>query len=178
MAVGNGELRTPANAVVRNAGAEALYENASFVAGLEALGLSPNFAAVIGLITDVRASDLVARLEHIKGGGQPGTGSLGIHQIYRTLSKLCAGQENFFATVGDLSMTEFHRRFSDGGGLVCIRDMDGNCLLSYFSGRDVFHKSELFVPTGAAYQNIWQALNIGPPGLSACTVECRERVDC
>jgi hypothetical protein len=174
VAVGNGEIRTPANAVIRNAQTETLYENNSFVAGLEALGLSPDFAAAIGLITDVRASDLVSRLEDIKSGKQLSTGTIGINHIYRTLSKLCARQPTFLAMAGDLPILELRRRFSDGGGLVCVRDGEWKRPSDLFSGRDVFHKPELFVPSSSAYADLWQALEIGPPALNDCTRVCRE----
>jgi hypothetical protein len=120
VAVGNGELRTPGSSVVRNPQTETLYEAASFIMGLENINLSSEFVAALDLITDVRVSDLIAKLEDIRTNEKKGDSSA-ILQIYRTLSKLCPKEGLYLADVGDLSQHEFRQRFSEGAGLVCLR---------------------------------------------------------
>ena len=100
VAVSNGELRTPGAAVIRNAQTETLYETASFIAGLEGINLSSEFASALNLITDVRASDLVKKLEEIRLSGSKEDTATTL-QIYRALAKLCP--EGAWGDVGDMN---------------------------------------------------------------------------
>jgi hypothetical protein len=173
VAVSNGDLRAPGAAVIRNPQTETLYEAKSFVSGLEGVDLSSEFASSLGLITDVRASDLVAKLEAIRSNGDQ-KDVAGILQIFRTLSKLCPKQELLFGDVGDISQTDFRRMFSDGGGLICLRPGEWKRPSDLFSGRDVFHRPELFVPAAPAYADLWRVLQIRAPELGDCSRFCRQ----
>ena len=118
VAVSNGELRTPGTAVVRNAQTETLYETASFIAGLEGINLSSEFASALDLIIDVRASDLVKKLEEVRLSGSKEDAAT-ILQLYRALAKLCP--EGAWGDVGDMNQLEFKRRFGEGRGLICLQ---------------------------------------------------------
>lgn len=171
--VGNGELSEPSKAVIRSPQTETLYESKAFVFGVDAAEINSDFAASIGLITAVRASDLVEHLKAVKAGQK--TGDIAhIMQVYRTLSKLSPKLSEPYGAMGDVSPSEARAKFSEGTGLICLREGEWRKPADLFSGRDIFHEADMFVPGGAAYADLWRILQIHPPELADCTRYCRK----
>src|SRR5262249_38158119 len=152
VAVGKGDLVVPASAVIRTARTETLYSSDSFVCDVEGADLGSALAAELRLITDIRASDLVAHLERIRDGSED-IEHARVLEAYRTLAKLCPKDTN--GRVGDLWAHELRKRFSTGEGLISIKLGDWKRPEELFSGKDVFHEPELFLPSGPAYSELW-----------------------
>lgn len=165
VAVGKGDLVSPASAVIRTPQTEALYESGLFVCDVTESDVASGLASKLTLITDVRASDLVAHLERIRNGKEKVEHNH-LFQIYRTLAKLCPKES--IAQVGDLRGVDFRQRFSNGEGLISIRPWEWNRPEILFSGKDIFHQPELFVPAGPALSNLWRVLEVRPPSLTDC----------
>jgi hypothetical protein len=171
--VGNGELSEPSKAVIRSPQTETLYESNTFIFGADAAEINGDFAASIDLITAVRASDLVKHLRSIKSVEKSGDVAH-IMQVYRTLSKLCPKPSEPFGPMGDVSSVDAQSLFSEGTGLICLRKGEWKRPADLFSGRDIFHEPDMFVPGGAAYADLWRLLQIRPPELVDCTRHCRK----
>jgi hypothetical protein len=171
--VGNGELSEPSKAVIRSPQTETLYESNTFIFGIDAADVNNDFATSVGLITAVRASDLIEHLKAIKSGQKPGDVAH-IMQVYRTLSKLCPKPSELFVPMGDIAASDAQMKFSEGTGLICLRQGEWKKPADLFSGRDIFHETDLFVPGGAAYADLWRILQIRPPELADCTRYCRK----
>lgn len=171
--VGNGELSEPSKAVIRSPQTETLYESRAFIFGVDAAEINDEFASSIGLVTAVRASDLVEHLKAIKAGQKSGD-IAHVMQVYRTLSKLCPKPAEPFGTMGDVSPFDARTIFGEGTGLICLRQGEWKKPSELFSGRDIFHEAEMFVPGGAAYADLWRLLQISPPELADCIKYCRK----
>lgn len=171
--VGNGELSEPSKAVIRSPQTETLYDSKTFITGIDSSEINDDFAAAIGLITAVRASDLVEHLKAIKRGDKPADVAH-IMLVYRTLSKLCPAASDPWGAMGDVSPSHARNEFGMGTGLICLRRGEWRKPSDLFSGRDIFHETNLFVPGGAAYADLWRFLQIRPPELSDCTRYCRK----
>ncbi len=170
--VGNGDLSEPSKAVLRSPQTETLYDSKTFIAGVEASEINNALAVAIGLITAVRASDLMAHLRAIKLGEKSATNAE-IMQVYRTLSKLCSPASEPWGDVGDVSAHDVRREFSSGSGLMRLQQDGWKKPSDFFSGRDIFHEPQLFVPSAAAYADLWRTLQIRKPELSDCARYCR-----
>jgi hypothetical protein len=100
IAVGNGDLVRPDNAVIRNAQTETLYSSNLFVCDIKEADVKPQLTSQLKLITAVRANDLVAHLEQIREG-QLEVEHGHVLQTYRALAGLCP--DNAYAQIGDMS---------------------------------------------------------------------------
>lgn len=168
----SGKLCRPDQAVIRTVQTQAAYPAASFVANIAADDIDQAFAASLKLITDVRASDLVAALESLRS--EPGPPSVErALQAYRALAKQCPANPGWNTKVGDMSIFDLKQRFGAGNGLVLVPDAaeDGGVWrrpADLLVGRDVIHQPERFAPGGPSCARLWTALGIQAPQLDDC----------
>ena len=174
MAVRNGELVTPDRAVIRSAQTETLYSNDLFVCNVKEADVRPELASELKLITAVRASDLVSHLEQIRDKSLE-IEHRRIMQAYEALANLC--RDYPYGQIGDMRPWELQRHFSDGKGLISLRPGEWKLPKEVFSGKDIFHQPELFVPSEATYAKLWRALDVQIPGLIDCINYCRRLAD-
>jgi len=175
VAVGTGDLAIPKVAVVRSSQTQAIYEAGAFAVGLALDEVHLGFAAAIDLIVDVRASHLLDLLTSLKAeGGEVDTQR--IHGIYRSLARLRTGTYSYQWKVGDLEPTTLRRRF-ENEALVWVgtegEPGQWRSPSSLFVGRDIFHDPTRFAPAGAAYQKLWELLNLRAPDVGDCVAELR-----
>ena len=88
VAVGTGALRVPGEAVVKTSQTQTIYASEDFIAGVTADDLRSGLASELKIITDVRASDLVAVIEGARVSVD-GVDALRVLGAYRSLAKLC-----------------------------------------------------------------------------------------
>lgn len=173
VAVGDGQLVEAERAVIKSVQTQALYQDSEFACGVEEADVSAELAAALRLITEVRVSDLVAHLRQIRDAGKPFE-LAEVLAVYRTLASFCPDAISGYSRIGDLLAGDLRERFSDGLGLICIGPGQWRKPTELFSGKDVFHQPDRFVPAGAAYQSLWRALDVRKPDLSDCIRYCKE----
>lgn len=178
VAVGTGALTTPSRAVIRSSQTQTIYAAEDFACGVMPEDVRPAFATTLKLITDVRASDLVAFLEQSRASPD-GLDPIRLQQAYRSLSKLCPNVVGWNSKVGDLQINELRHRFSGGDGLIWVPSADGATGSwrrpdQLFVGRDIFLNPERFVPGGPSCQDLWGALQVRRPTLDACIATLRD----
>jgi hypothetical protein len=150
IAIGRGDLVTPAEAVVKTLETQTLYANSAFALELDLGDFSSDFANTLGLITSVRVSDEAQ-----------------IMQIYRNIAKHVPRAVAWNSRVGDVAVQDLRTAFSERSGLVYV----GGAWKSpgdLFLGKDIFHDRARFAPGGPAYASLWQALGIHEPDLDDC----------
>lgn len=179
VAVGNGALVVPGEAVVKTQETQSYYTPDFFISGITLDDLRIEFRRAMKFITDVRASDLTKLLMQIRDSGEP-VDTPRVLQLYRSLAKLCPRGAGRLGFVGDLMLAELQRRFSTGRGLIWVQEAEGGAGAwrrpsQLFRGRDIFHEPELFVPAGPSYQDLWLALGVEKPGLEDCANAVRRR---
>jgi hypothetical protein len=168
----SGKSCRPDEAVIRTVQTQAAYAAGSFVANIAADDLDPAFTGALRLITDVRASDLVAAVEAVRA--EPGPPDIDrALQAYRALAKQCPPNPGWNSKVGDLSLHDLKQRFGAGSGLIVVPLADTEGLAwrkpaDLLVGRDVIHQPERFAPGGASCARLWAALGIQPPKLGDC----------
>lgn len=170
IAVGRGELVPPSSAVIKTNETLTLY--GTFVAGVEANEIAPGLASALGLIVDVRVSDLLAHLKEIRDVGEPGDPDH-IMNVYRNISRRCPRDASWSSHVGDVSVQELRRAFSDGPGLIYSRDGVWCHPSQLFRGKDIFHDRSRIVPGGVTCENLWLSLGVLEPSLDDCVAACR-----
>lgn len=168
----SGKLCRPDQAVIRTVQTQAAYPAASFVANVAADDVDPAFAASLKLITDVRASDLVAALESLRSEPGPPSAERAL-QAYRALAKQCPANPGWNTKIGDMSVFNLKQRFGAGSGLVLVPNaaQDGGVWrkpADLLVGRDVIHQPERFAPGGPSCVRLWAALGIQTPQLDDC----------
>ena len=172
VAVGQGRLVSPASAVVKTAETRTLYQSHAFAVGLQPKAVSRDFAAAIGLITEVRLSDLLEHLAQIRDADEPADDAQ-ILQIYRNIARICPRSAAWNTRIGHVTAQELRARFSEGAGLIHIGDGVWRRPGDLLRGRNVFHDPARFVPPSPACTNLWSVLNVREPTLNDCMACCR-----
>lgn len=175
IAVGRGRLVPPASAVIKTAETQTLYPRSTFAVGVEPKVVRNDFANALGLITDVRLSDLVEHLIGIRDGENP-IDERRILQIYRSIAKICPNSASWNTLIGDITAQDLRERFSEGAGLIHIGDGAWRKPADLLRGRNIFHDPARFVPGGPACTKLWSVLNVRQPSLNDCITCCRALV--
>nr|WP_294814716.1 DUF3883 domain-containing protein [uncultured Sphingomonas sp.] len=178
IAVGAGDLAVPERAVVKGSQTQTLYGAKSLIAGIAFEDLRGEMPAALKLITDVRASDLVAKLEEMRAGsGRVDADQT--QQLYRALAKLCVPSTGWDPKISDMLTSTLRERFGRPPGLIFVPATTGNTgrwrrPVELFSGSDIFHSPERFVPGGPSFAALWKALNVARPALDDCILVLKE----
>jgi hypothetical protein len=178
VAIGTGDLTTPEHAVVRNSQTQTLYGAKSFIAGIGPDDLRGAMPSALKINFDVRATDLVGKLEQLRDdhaqldSDHPG-------QLYRALARISPTNVSWNSKVGDMALSSLRERFERSPGLVFVPNAKTNggrwCRPSeLFSGSDIFHAPERFVPGGSSYSPLWTVLNVRRPSLDDCFGRLKE----
>ena len=170
-----GRLVPPALAVVKTADTRTLYPTSAFAVGLEPKTVRNEFADAIGLITDVRLSDLVQHIAHIRDGEEP-VDNAQILQIYRNIARICPNSAAWNTRIGDVTAQELRARFSEGAGLIHVDEGVWRGPADLLSGRNILHDPTRFAPGGPACAKLWSVLNVREPSLADCIASCRALV--
>ena len=175
IAVGRGRLVPPASAVIKTADTRTLYPTSAFAVGLEPKTVRNEFAVAVALITDVRLSDLVQHVAHIRDGEEPVDNSQ-ILQMYRNIARFCPSSAAWNTRIGDVTAQELRARFSEGAGLIHVDDGVWRGPADLLRGRNIFHDPARFAPGGPACAKLWSVLNVREPSLTDCIASCRALV--
>ena len=175
IAVGRGRLTRPASAVVKTANTRTLYPSSSFAVAIEPKAVRDDFAVAIGLITDVRLTDLVEHLAQIRDGKDP-VDSAQILQIYRNIAQICPNTAAWNTRIGDMTAQQLRARFSEGPGLIHVGDGVWRGPADLRKGGNIFHDASRFAPGGPACARLWSVLNVREPSLTDCIASCRALV--
>lgn len=170
IAVGRGELEKPNSSVLKTPETQTMYQ--IFICNVEPRDVKESFATALRLITDVRISDLLKRLETLRDSNAT-TDSSEILQIYRTIAKRCPETATYNMRIGEITVQDLRRRFLDGDGLIYFADGNWRRPDQVMRGADIFHGRRLFVPDGKIYANLWRALDVAEPNLDDCIQFCR-----
>ena len=172
IAVGRGQLLPPGSAVIKSAKTQTLYPRAAFAVGVKPTDIGGEFAAALGLITDVRLSDLVKHLADVRDGEQP-INPAHVLQIYRSIARVCPNSASWNTRVGDMTVQMLRTQFSEGVGLIHSGGSIWHRPADLLRGEDIFHDHGRFVPGGPACSNLWSILDVREPTLDDCIAYCR-----
>lgn len=175
ISIGRGRLVPPSSAVIKTADTKTLYPSNAFAVGIDPNHVHPEFAKELGLITDVRLSDLVEHLAKIRDGWKP-FDNAHIIQIYRNIARICPSSASWNTRIGDMTAQEIRTRFSDGPGLIHIGGGAWRSPAELRRGRNILHDSARFAPGGPACTKLWSVLGVGEPSLNDCIATCRALV--
>ena len=175
IAVGRGRLVPPASAVVKTADTRTLYPTSAFAVELEPKTVRNEFADAIGLVTDIRLSDLVEHLARIRDGEEP-VDNAQVLQVYRNIARICPSSAAWNTRIGDMTVQQLRARSSEGAGLIHIGDGVWHRPADLLRGRDIFHDPARFAPGGPAYAKLWSVLDVREPSLTDCIASCRALV--
>lgn len=174
VAVGKGETVFSNIAVLKTPETQTLYQ--TFICGVNAKDIDLDFLTALGIITDVRISDLLTQLKALRDSPRM-VDQTQTQSIYRAIAKRCPSSESYFSSkVGELTIQELRSRFLEGKGLVYVPSKGWAKPNELLRGLDIFHGQRLFVPGGSSSncQNLWRTLNIPEPGIDDCIQCCRE----
>lgn len=173
VAVGKGETVSPNIAVLKTPETQTLYQ--TFICGINTKDIDLDFSRALGIITDVRISDLLTQLETLRDSPKM-VDQIQTQSIYRAIAKRCPSSGSYFASkVGELTLQELRSRFLEGKGLIYVPTKGWAKPNELLRGLDIFHGQRLFVPGGSSShcQNLWRALNIPEPDIDDCIQCCR-----
>lgn len=170
--VGRGRRVAPSSAVVKTDATRTLYRSDAFAVGIDLKDVRPECAAALGLITDVRLSDLVKHLADIRDGGKP-LDEAHVLQIYRNIAKTCPSSAFWNTRVGDMTAQTLRARFAEGAGLIHIGGGVWRRPAELLRGTNILHDPGRFAPGGTACANLWSVLRVPEPSLNDCTAACR-----
>lgn len=171
VAVGRSDMVAPRSAVLRTPETQSTYQ--TFVYDLVGSDVNPDLSTALGLITDVRVSDLLAKLEELRDCGEQ-VNSVQTLQIYRAIAKRCPTSKNYNARVGELTVQQLRQRFFAREGLIYVDQRGWHQADELMRGMDIFHGRRTFVPGGTTCTNLWLVLDIAEPQLDDCIQYCRE----
>ena len=172
IAVGRGQPVPPASAVIKTAETQTLYPSSAFAVGVEPGDIGNDFAAALGLITDVRLSDLIEHLAGIRDGEEP-VDDGHVLQIYRNIARICPKSASWNTRIGDMTVQALRARFSEGTGLIHSGGGVWHRPANLLKGKDIFHDRGNFVPGGPACSDLWSVLDVREPSLDDCIGYCR-----
>ena len=171
ISIGRGRLVPPSSAVIKTANTQTLYPSSAFAVGIDPKHVRPEFATELGLITDVRLSDLVGHLAKIRDGGKS-FDDAHIIQIYRNIASICPSSTSWNTQIGDMTVQELRTRFSEGTGLIHIGDGAWQSPANLRRGRNILHDPARFAPGGPACTKLWTVLDVREPSLNDCIATC------
>ena len=172
ISIGPGRLVPPSSAVIKTADTKTLYPSSAFAVGIDPKHVRPEFATELGLITDVRLSDLVEHLAKIRDGGKR-FDDAHIIQIYRNIARICPSSASWNTRIGDMTAQEIRTRFSEGAGLIHIGGGAWQSPADLRRGRNILHDPARFAPGGPACTKLWSVLGVREPSLNDCIATCR-----
>ena len=167
VAIGNGALVTPNEAVVKTQETQNLYTSAAFAVGIDLEDFSADFAATLGLVTSVRVSDLVRLLRDARDGGDA-IDDAQVMAIYRNIAKYVPRAVVWNTRIGDMTAQDLRKAFTENQGLIHVGDNVWRRPNELLRGRDIFHDRSRFVPGGPAVASLWSALDVSEPTLDDC----------
>jgi len=170
IAVGRSEMVAPRFAVLRAPETQTTYQ--TFAYDVVGSDIHPDLSTALGLITDVRVGDLLAKLEELRDGGES-LNSAQTLQIYRAIAKRCPTSVTFNSRVGELTVQQLRQRFLAREGLIYVAPRGWHRPDELMRGMDIFHDRRAFVPGGTACTNLWLALDVAEPELDDCIQFCR-----
>ena len=172
IAVGRGQLVPPAAAVIKTAETQTLYPSNTFAVSVEPAEIGNDCASALGLITDVRLSDLIGHLADTRDGEEP-VDDGHVLQIYRNIARICPKSASWNTRIGDMTVQELRARFSEGAGLIHSGGGVWHRPADLLRGKDIFHDRGYFVPGGPACSDLWSVLDVREPSLADCIEYCR-----
>jgi hypothetical protein len=176
VAIGRGELALPSVAVIKSNETQYLYDNTSFAIGLENTDIHPELAQALEIITHVRVSDMVRHLQALRDEGDA-PNLQQVLQIYRNIARQCP-KTGASGSVGDMSRNSLRVSFEQGEGLILTEEGHWRKPSRMFQGRNIFHESGHFVPSGPALAPLWNALDLAVPRISDCIAFLRRLANC
>jgi hypothetical protein len=170
VAVGRGERVQPSAAVIKSSETQTLYS--TFAVDLQPGDISVGIAAALRLVMDVRVGDLITYIEKLRDDHER-VDEVHLLQIYRNIADRCppaSGPWN--APVGDLTVQEVRRRFSEGAGLIHVGASQWKRPDGVLIGKDIFHDRQRFAG-GPLQAKLWLALGVRKPNLDDCIGFCK-----
>jgi hypothetical protein len=147
VAIGKDELVTPNKAVVKSQETQTLYSNTAFAVGIDLEDFSADFAAMLGLVTSVRISDLVKLLRETRNRVEAIDAQ--VLAIYRNIAKYVPRAVVWSTRIGDMTAQDLRKAFTENQGLIHVGGNVWRRPNELTRGKDIFHDRSRFVPVAA-----------------------------
>jgi len=169
VALRSGSFVSPTDAVLRTRQTESLYATTQFLHGLDRDEIKQSaFTQALGFITDRRASDIVAELVALRRESKTDAGAA--MRCYRNLASQIVAKAGT-THIGDMSVASLANAFEVDSLILAAGIWRGPSYV--FSGPDIFHAPDRFVPASRSLEPLWRVLQVRAPEIPDCVAQCR-----